>query len=83
MRIREWIILSGNSNRPLAQKICDKLGKSLAEAEVKRFKDGEIFVEIKENVRGRDAYVIQSTSQPANDNLMELLIMIDALKHQS
>ncbi|MEK6577976.1 MAG: ribose-phosphate pyrophosphokinase, partial [Bdellovibrionota bacterium] len=59
------------------------LGKSLGHAEVKRFSDGEIFVEIQENVRGRDVYVIQSTCRPVNDTLMELLIMIDALKRAS
>ncbi len=83
IRKREWIILSGNSNRVLAQKICERLGKSLGEAEVRRFSDGEVFVEIRENVRGRDVYVIQSTCKPANDTLMELLIMIDALKRAS
>ena len=83
MRKRDWVILSGNSNRPLSQKICDKLGKTLGSAEVRRFSDGEVFVEIKENVRGRDVYVIQSTCGPVNDTLMELLIMIDALKRAS
>jgi ribose-phosphate pyrophosphokinase len=83
MRMRDWVILSGNANRPLAQKICEKLGKNLGHAEVRRFSDGEAFVEIRENVRGRDVYVIQSTCQPANDTLMELLIMIDALKRAS
>lgn len=83
MRMREWVILSGNANRPLAQKICDKLGKPLGRAETRRFSDGEVFVEVGENVRGRDVYVIQSTCRPANDTLMELLIMIDALKRAS
>src|SRR3954466_12402019 len=83
MRMREWVILSGNANQPLAQRICEKLGKPLGRAEVRRFSDGEVFVEIKENVRGRDAYVIQSTCRPANDTLMELLVMIDALKRAS
>lgn len=83
MRLRDWVILSGNANKPLAEKICEKLGKSLGHAEVKRFSDGEIFVEIQENVRGRDVYVIQSTCRPVNDTLMELLIMIDALKRAS
>ena len=83
MRMRDWVILSGNANRPLAQKISDKLGKPLGHAEVKRFSDGEVFVEIGENVRGRDVYVIQSTCRPANDTLMELLVMIDALKRAS
>ena len=83
MRMREWVILTGNANRPLSQKICDKLGKTLGHAEVRRFSDGEVFVEVGENVRGRDVYLIQSTCRPANDTLMELLIMIDALKRAS
>ncbi len=83
MRMRDWVILSGSANRPLAQRICDKLGKTLGHAEVRRFSDGEVFVEIGENVRGRDVYVIQSTCRPVNDTLMELLIMIDALKRAS
>ncbi len=83
MRMRDWVILSANANRPLAEKICDKLGKPLGHADVRRFSDGEVFVEIRENVRGRDVYVIQSTCRPVNDTLMELLIMIDALKRAS
>jgi ribose-phosphate pyrophosphokinase len=83
MRMRDWVILSANANRPLAQKICEKLGKPLGHAEVRRFSDGEVFVEIGENVRGRDVYVIQSTCRPVNDTLMELLVMIDALKRAS
>lgn len=82
-RIRDWVILSGNANRPLAQKICEKLNKTLGSADVRRFSDGEIFAEVKENVRGRDVYLIQSTCRPVNDTLMELLIMIDALKRAS
>lgn len=81
--MREWVILSGNANRPLAQRICEKLGKPLGRADVRRFSDGEIFVEIGENVRGRDVYVIQSTCNPVNDTLMELLVIIDALKRAS
>jgi len=76
-------LLSGNSNLPLAQKIAKYLNCSLLEAEIKRFSDNEVFVEIKENVRGEDVFVIQSTSFPANDNIMELLIMIDALRRAS
>src|ERR1041385_4002200 len=83
MRMRDWVILSGNANRPLAQKICEKLGKPLGHADVRRFSDGEVFVEVRENVRGRDVYVIQSTCRPVNDTLMELLIIIDALKRAS
>src|SRR5271155_3381724 len=83
MRMREWVLLSGTANQPLAQKICEKLNKPLGRVEIRRFSDGEVFAEIGENVRGRDVYVIQSTCRPANDTLMELLIMIDALKRAS
>ncbi len=76
-------LLAGNSNLPLAQEIAKYLGSSLVEAEIKRFADNEVFVEIKENVRGEDVFVVQSTSFPANDNIMELLIMIDALRRAS
>ncbi len=83
MRMRDWVILSGQANPALAQKISDKLGKPLGRCETRRFSDGEIFAEINENVRGRDVYVIQSTCRPVNDTLMELLIIIDALKRAS
>ena len=76
-------LISGNANEPLSDAISKRLATSLARAEIKRFKDGEVFVEIKENVRGEDVFVIQSTSQPANDHLMELLIVIDALTRAS
>ena len=76
-------VLAGNSNRPLAEAIAAYLGEPLTGCHVRRFADLEIFVEILENVRGRDAFIIQSTSYPANDNLMELLIMIDALRRAS
>jgi ribose-phosphate pyrophosphokinase len=76
-------LLSANANRTLARAIADHLDTPLAEAEFKRFKDNEIFVEIQENVRGEDVFIIQSTSFPANDNLMELLIGIDALRRAS
>lgn len=76
-------IFSGNSNPGLAEKICASLGLSLGAAKVRTFSDGEIMVEIGENVRGRDVYVIQSTCNPTNNNLMELLIMMDALKRAS
>ncbi len=82
-RVRDWIILSGTSNAPLAHKIGEKLEKPIGKADIRRFSDGEIFVEIKENVRGRDVYIIQSTCTPVNDSLMELLILIDALKRAS
>jgi ribose-phosphate pyrophosphokinase len=76
-------LLAGNSNRPLAQAIASKLDLPLTRAQVKRFADNEVFVTIDENVRGEDVFVIQSTSFPANDNLMELLICIDALVRAS
>src|SRR5512146_3188404 len=76
-------IFSGNSNVGLAKEICANLAIPLGSAKVKTFSDGEIMVEIGENVRGREVYVIQSTCAPTNNNLMELLIMIDALKRAS
>lgn len=76
-------IVAGNSNRPLAEAISRHLDIPLANSQVKRFADMEVFVEIQENVRGEDVFVIQSTSFPANDNMMELLILIDALKRSS
>lgn len=76
-------ILSGNSNLPLARAIAAYLELPLTDASVRRFADEEIFVEIHENVRGEDVFVVQSTGYPANDNLMELLICIDALKRAS
>ncbi|MEQ9491781.1 MAG: ribose-phosphate pyrophosphokinase [Alphaproteobacteria bacterium] len=76
-------ILSGNSNRPLAEAISAYLSTPLTKASIRRFSDMEIFVEIQENVRGEDVFVIQSTNYPTNDNLMELLIMFDALRRGS
>ena len=76
-------ILTGNSNRPLAEPISAVLNLPLTKASVRRFSDMEIFVEIDENVRGEDVFVIQSTSYPANDNLMELLVAMDALRRGS
>ncbi len=76
-------ILACNSNRPLAEAISAYLNLPLTKASVRRFSDMEIFVEIQENVRGEDVFVIQSTSFPANDNLMELLVAIDALRRGS
>ena len=76
-------LLAGNSNAPLAAAIAEYLEIPLTEASVRRFADEEIFVEIHENVRGEDVFVIQSTGYPTNDNLMELLICIDALKRAS
>ena len=76
-------IISGNSNLPLTRAIAGYLELPIVDASVRRFADEEIFVEIHENVRGEDVFVVQSTSYPANDNLMELLIMIDALRRAS
>ena len=76
-------LLAGNSNSTLAQAIGDYLDMPLTRAQVRRFADNEVFVTIDENVRGEDVFVIQSTSYPANDNLMELLICIDALERAS
>ncbi|HUT83976.1 MAG TPA: ribose-phosphate pyrophosphokinase [Thermodesulfobacteriota bacterium] len=77
------VVFSGNSNLPLAREICRHLGTQLGKAHVETFSDGEVWVEIQENVRGLDIFVIQSTCPPVNTNLMELLIMIDALKRAS
>jgi len=76
-------LMSGNSNLPLATSIAEHLGVPITKASVRRFADEEVFVEIHENVRGEDVFVVQSTSYPANDNLMELLICIDALRRAS
>ena len=76
-------VLSCNSNRPLAEAIATYLNVSLTQADVRRFADMEVFVEIHENVRGEDVFVIQSTSYPANDNIMELLVCLDALRRGS
>lgn len=76
-------IVAGNSNKPLAEAIAAYLKLPMTKGQVKRFADMEIFVEIQENVRGQDVFVVQSTSFPANDNLMELLILLDALKRSS
>ena len=76
-------IFALNSNKPLAEKIADKVGVKLGKSDVNRFSDGEIQINIDESVRGKDVYLVQSTSAPVNDNLMELLIMIDAVKRAS
>ncbi len=82
-RRHDYRVFAGNSNRRLAEQICQELGRSLSPAEVGRFSDGEIQIEIGENVRGLDTFVVQSTCPDANTNLMELLIMADALKRAS
>jgi ribose-phosphate pyrophosphokinase len=76
-------LFAGNANRPLAEEICNYLDLPLSAAEVRTFSDGEIFVEIGENVRGADVFVIQPTCTPVNDHLMELVIMVDALRRAS
>lgn len=76
-------VFAGNSNKPLALEICDHLGVVLGKSEVKSFSDGEVYVDIQESVRGVEVYVVQSTSMPCNNNLMELLIMLDAFKRAS
>src|SRR5512134_1967353 len=76
-------IFSGNANPTLSREICEYLGVTLGNAQVKRFSDGEVWVEIDENVRGKDVFIVQPTSRPANEHLMELLIMIDALRRAS
>ncbi len=76
-------IFSGNANRQMANEIADHLELPLSIADVKKFSDGEIFVEIRENVRGADVFVVQPTCTPVNDNLMELVIMVDALRRAS
>jgi len=76
-------VIAGNSNRPLAEAISSYLGLPLTKASIRRFSDLEVFVEILENVRGEDVFVIQSTSYPTNDNLMELLVICDALRRGS
>jgi ribose-phosphate pyrophosphokinase len=76
-------ILTGTAHRDLAERIAAKVGEKLCDVQISRFPDGEIFVKIAENVRGRDVYIIQPTSYPPNENLMELLIMIDAAKRAS
>src|SRR5258708_7439328 len=81
--LKALTIFSGNANPDLARAICSYVETPLGNAEVTRFADGEIYVEINENVRGVNCFVVQPTCAPANDNLMELLVMIDALKRAS
>ena len=79
----KMMVFTGNANRELAQKVASRLYLSLGQADVGKFSDGEVAVELKENVRGKDVFVVQSTCAPTNDNLMELLVMIDALRRAS
>jgi len=79
----ELKLFSGNANRPLAEEIAQHLHLRLGDADVSRFSDGEVYVQINENVRGQDVFIVQPTCPPVNDNLMELLVMIDAFKRAS
>ncbi len=81
--MKDLIIFTGNANPDFAKKVCDYIKVPLGGAKVKRFSDGEIQIEINENVRSKDIYIIQSTCPPVNDNLIELLLMIDAFKRSS
>ncbi len=81
--MRGYKIFAGTASRTFAEDVCKSLDVSLSKAEVKRFSDGEVSVQIAESVRGRDVFIIQSTGAPSNDNLMELLVMTDALKRSS
>ena len=76
-------IIAGNSNLPLSKSVAEYLDENLTNASITRFADDEVYVEIKENIRGEDVFVMESLSYPANDNIMELLVMIDALKRAS
>ena len=76
-------VFAGNSNKPLAEQIAKKLGVDLGRCDVRTFSDGEVRLDIHETVRGSDVFVVQSTSEPVNDNIMELLIMIDAFRRAS
>jgi ribose-phosphate pyrophosphokinase len=83
MNMRGYKIFAGTASQEFAKEVCEKLDVPLAKADIKRFSDGEISVQISESVRGRDVFIIQSTGAPSNDNLMELLIMTDALRRSS
>jgi len=81
--VTDFMVFTGNANPDLAQKIVDQLGIQLGDVSVSQFSDGEIAVELNVNVRGRDVFVVQSTCAPTNDNLMELIVMVDALRRAS
>lgn len=81
--MRGYKIFAGTASKEFAQEVCNSLDVTLSKAEIKRFSDGEISVQIAESVRGRDVFIVQSTGAPSNDNLMELLIMTDALRRSS
>ncbi len=79
----ELLLMSGNSNKPLAEEVAQYLNQRLADVTIKKFSDGEISVKINENIRGKDVFIIQPTSAPANDHIMELLLTIDAVRRAS
>src|SRR2546430_17250584 len=79
----EMKVFSGSANRELAQRICDYIGAPLGQATISSFPDGETYVKIEENIRGRDVFIIQPTCPPTNQHLMELLIMVDAARRAS
>src|SRR4051812_49970567 len=79
----DLVVFSGNSNKALVKEICDYLKVPIGRCDVNKFSDGETQIEIAENVRGRDVFLVQSTSTPVNDHLMEILIMIDAARRAS
>ncbi|MEO7743760.1 MAG: ribose-phosphate diphosphokinase, partial [Usitatibacter sp.] len=83
MAFDNLMVFSGNANPTLAQQVARQLNIQLGKATVSKFSDGEIMVELLENVRGKDVFVLQSTCQPTNDHLMELMIMVDALRRSS
>lgn len=83
MQVGQLKIISGTSNEPLAKEICQILGEPPGEVLIRRFPDGETFVRINENIRGKDIFIVQSTCPPANENIMELLILIDAARRAS
>ena len=83
MPFQNLMVFTGNANPKLAADVAQRLGLSLGRADVGRFSDGEVSVEIQEHVRGNDVFVVQSTCHPSNDNLMELLVIVDALKRAS
>src|SRR5512143_432802 len=83
MAFERMRIFTGNANPKLAEAVCKHLNISLGRCVVDRFSDGEVMVELMENVRGRDVFILQSTCAPTNDNLMEIMVMVDALKRAS
>ncbi len=83
MQYGPMMLLAGNANRPFAERLAVGMGEKLGGMTVKRFSDGEVFVEIHENIRGRDVFIVQPTCTPVNDNLMELLVIMDAVKRAS